>query len=95
VRAYKPGQSIRFSATVTLVDVLTDPPALVLTLKGPSGAPITPAPVNDSTGQYHADAVLPLDAPDGQWTARWQATGPDPTANALVETRFVVQPLNF
>lgn len=95
MKSFKPGQSIRFTATATLLDVLTNPPALTLTIRGPDDSRITPSPVHDSTGQYHADAVVPLTGPAGVWAARWQASGADPTQNALVETRFVVPPLDF
>jgi hypothetical protein len=95
VNAYKPGQSIRFTVTSTLLGVLTTPPTVVLTIRGPDDSRLTPTPVVDSVGQFHADAVIPLGAPAGVWVARWQATGGAPSNNALVETRFVVAALDF
>ncbi len=95
MNSYKPGQSIRFTVTSTLLGVLTTPPTVVLTIRGPDDSRITPTPVVDSVGQYHADALIPVGAAPGMWVARWQSTGGAPANNALVETRFVVAALDF
>jgi hypothetical protein len=95
VNDYKPGQSVRFSVEATLLGVLTNPPALALVVHAPDGTDSTPTPANDSAGSYHADFVIPFDGKPGVWAARWRATGTDPTQVALVESRFVVKPLDF
>lgn len=93
---YKPGQGERFTVTALLLGVLTDlaaPP--VLTLVGPPGSsPIIPAVVHDTTGAYHADANIPTVGPAGVWVRRWTASGATPAADAIVEKRFIVDPLD-
>jgi hypothetical protein len=92
---FSPGQSVRFSVTATLFGALANPPSLVLTVHGPDDTFLVPAVVNDSTGQYHADAVIPITSRGGWWAARWVATGGSPGNNAVTETTFVVQSLAF
>lgn len=100
MNTYYPGQSVRFSVTATLFGALASPPSLVLTVRGPQipnsvRTTIVPTVVPDSTGQYHGDAVIPLNAEPGPWTARWVAPGADPTTTGLVEDLFTVQPLSY
>lgn len=100
MNTYLPGQSVRFSVTATLFGVLASPPTLVLTVHGPQvqgsqRTTLTPSVTLDSTGQYHGDVVIPLNASPGPWTARWVAPGSDPTTTGLVEDLFVVQPLSY
>jgi hypothetical protein len=96
---YKPAQSVRFTATLSVNSVLTDAAGLSLTLHPPTGASGSPiidsSPVRDSQGMYHSDQVIPLAAAAGLWTARWQAPGPTPTDAALVEAHFRVLSLDF
>ena len=61
--------------SVAILDVVgtpADPTELVLTIKSPEGVTSTPAPVKDSTGNYHFD--LSLDLP-GSYGFRWQSQG--------------------
>lgn len=93
---YKPGQSVRWSVTVQQLDVLTNPPNLTMTLHSPDGSTIVDAaPVNDSTGNYHSDQVIPLSATPGPWVRRWAVSGSAANQNALVEDPFYVDRLLF
>lgn len=75
MNTYYPGASVRFSVTATLLGVLVNPTSLVLTLRGPDETIVANSVLNDSTGQYHADVVLPLTAKPGRWVGTWIATG--------------------
>ena len=97
--SYKPGQAVHFTVTIT-DSTLTpfDPDTMTLTLhqQAPgSGSVSTTTPVNDSTGAYHCDVVLPSNMVPGTWVARWTATGVAASSNGIVETIFTVLPLLF
>jgi hypothetical protein len=96
VNQYKPGQSVRFTAVFTQVGgPLVNPPSVVCTAHSPSGTTYPTVPVNDSTGNYHADFLVPLGETPGIWASRWQAIGGIPNQNALQEEFFQVVPLDF
>ena len=92
LNGYKPGQSVDFAAQVDVLGVLTDAPALSLTVHSQYGTSpdITGAVIRDSLGLYHATVGIPATALPGVWVARWQIPG-----SALAERRFVVQALGF
>lgn len=92
---YKPGQSVRLLATASQFGTLINVSPLVATVHGPDGTLLTPAVVNDSTGNYHADIALATNAAPGTWIQRWQTTNAVPDLNALVEAFFIVTPLAF
>jgi hypothetical protein len=95
MNVYSPGQSVRFSVSVTYLGTLTSPPSVLLTVHGPDGTTLTPTVVNDSTGVYHADTVIPITSSPGLWAARWLAPGITPATAGLVDTQFSVQALLF
>ncbi len=95
--SYKPGQSIRFSASVSSLGALFDPDALVLSINQRMGTGTIAAttPVKDSTGNYHVDVVIPMGAAPGIWVGRWVATGAAVNSNGLEEIVFSIVPLLF
>ena len=96
LQVFKPGQSFRFAATTTVASVLVDPtPAPVMTLRGPDGTTITPTVAHDSTGEWHADGIVPTSAAAGFWVRRWQCSSSTPSDAATVEIRFKVAALDF
>lgn len=95
VRSYKPGQSERFPITVELDGVLVDAPGLTFTLHDPNGGTSTGTLVHDSLGTYHDDYAFSLAAVPGVWVRRWQSSGGSASNDALSETRFVVEALDF
>jgi hypothetical protein len=92
---YKPGQGERFTVSALLEGVLDSTTTPVLTLSWPDGTSIVPSVVNDSTGQYHADAAVPLTMGPGVAVRRWTATGGTPADDACTERRFIVDALDF
>lgn len=78
--------SVRLTASFNVDGTPTNPAAVTLTVKKPSGALVTPAPVNDGPGAYHADVTL--DYVPGVWHYRWVGTG---AAAAAEEGRFTVR----
>lgn len=95
MNTYSPGESVRFTNTVTILGVLTDLPSLNCYVHGEDGTTIAASVVHDSTGQYHADVTLPLTARPGKWVYRWVAVGSGPSTSGLKETPFQVQQLAF
>ena len=95
LNSYKPGQCVHFPVTDTVIAQLTDPSLLVLTIHPPTGPNVIPTVTRASTGIYYADYVLPMNAPVGLWSYRWQATGLPPAMNGLVEDAFNVVALDF
>ena len=91
MNSYKPGQSIYFSTTLTVLGVDTDPATLSLLLHPPSGANIAVVLTRDSLGVYHGTTTIPITAAPGIWVERWQSTAPD----GLVERLFVIEALDF
>lgn len=95
LQAYKPGQSVRTHATITLDGVLADPtsPAVVVTLPGGVVLSPAPTPVKDSTGKWHVDYVPPVGTKPGLGVERWTSTGGSPSQCAVAEKRFQVSAL--
>lgn len=96
IQAYKPGQSVRTHATVTLDSVLTDPTSPTVAVFLPGGVALSPAPIpaKDSTGLWHVDYVVPSSAITGLGVERWTSTGNSPAQCAVAEKRFVVSSLD-
>lgn len=94
LQAYKPGQGVRTSATITLDGVLTDPTSPTVTVTLPGGVALSPAPtpVKDSTGLWHVDYVVPSSAQPGLAVERWTSTG-TASQSAVAEKRFQVSRL--
>ena len=95
MNSYTPGQSIRFSVVATALGVPTSPSTLTAIVQGPDGSQLTGAVVQDSTGNYHADIVLPLTAALGVWKGYWYARGAAPSSNGIAPIAFLVNPLDF
>jgi hypothetical protein len=97
LNSYKPGQSIRFTATLTVAGVLMDPTTVGFSVHSADGITTTVlTPVRDAQGVYHADFVVPFPAATpGVWAYRWQATGILPSQSALREGTFQVAPLDW
>lgn len=71
------GDLVRLSAAFdngATPPVATDPTAVTLQIKDPTGALVTPAPtpIKDSTGHYHHDLSVTL---AGVWRYRFAGTG--------------------
>jgi hypothetical protein len=78
MNSYKLGTTVRFSSSVTLLGVLTNPEAVSLLLQPPGSATITfSSPTNDGAGLYHQDYTLPSPPSTliGIWKYRWMASG--------------------
>jgi len=86
---------MRISLLSLLNGVLSDPSNSVVTMRLPDKSTTTGTPVRDSLGNWHADLLIPLTAPAGIGVYRWQSSGASISQNALAETRFVVEPLDF
>lgn len=87
---YYTGNIIRVSAAFTVSGVATDPTTVTLSVKDPTGTVNTPAPVKDSTGNYHADIAVGTIV--GSWYYRFSGTG---ACVAAAETEFVILPTQF
>lgn len=87
--SYTIGSSVRVTASIyTAVGSLADPGSVVLKIRKPSGAIITPALTADSAGVSHADVLV--DEP-GIWFFRIETSG---TITTATEGSFVVdQPI--
>lgn len=91
VNAYHLDQLVRVTATLTVDGVATDPTALTLRVKDPTGATTTytltstPALVKDSVGNYHYDLAAIL---TGLWSYHWESTG---TVQAADDQQFYVE----
>jgi hypothetical protein len=98
MRHVKPGNAVRLKATVTDLDgVLFDPPAaiaVILALPDKSTTNLG-APVRDSQGVYHLDALVGNPMPEGIAVHRWVEAGSPVDSNALAEKKFYVDPLDF
>jgi hypothetical protein len=93
---FKPGTGVRFFNTCTdNLGVLTDPSSPVVTIKFPDGTTVTPTPVRDSLGMWHADALIPITMQDGIGVERWQSSGASIMQDGLEERRFQVVRLDF
>jgi hypothetical protein len=83
------GTMVRLSAEwrvpATEDGVLTDPTAVLLTVRLPDASTVTPTPVADAVGRWHAD-YLPAAAGSYKW--RWEGTG---AAHASAEGTFAVE----
>jgi hypothetical protein len=95
VNTYNPGQSVRLSVVASVLGVLANPDSLTAIVQGPDGTQLSGAVVQDSTGNFHADIVLPLTAASGPWVGYWYATGALPSSNGITPTGFLVNPLAF
>ncbi len=69
-----------------LAGVPTNPTIVALTIQAPDNSQTTPAPTNDSAGQYHYDLAL---TQSGIWRFKWQGTG---TVAAVEEGEIAVKP---
>jgi hypothetical protein len=97
VNSYQPGDSIRISAQVLVLGVLTDPTSIELELCQPGGT-IVPflSPAHDGVGLYHVDYIIPYPAgPIGDWLYRWITTGSPTVVNGVIEGAFSVGALSF
>ena len=57
---YTIAQLVHLTAAFTVSGVATDPTTTTLTIKDPAGVVTTPAPVRDSTGNFHYDFLATL-----------------------------------
>ena len=90
MNTYQPGQTVRFSVTVSVLGELSDDPSTSLEIQPPSGSPTTyPSPVHDNTGAYHQDILATL--PAGLWKYRWVTTN----HAGVVQGNFLMVPLSF
>jgi hypothetical protein len=104
LNTYSPGQSVRFLASASLLGSLYTPVATItVTMHGPLGklgpgasrTTQTITAVIDSTGQLHADGVIPITASPGPWVTRWLVVGSDAADTGLEEDFYTVQALSF
>lgn len=97
MNTYQPGSSIRISAQVLVLGVLTDPTTVALQMYMPGGIFLSFAsPVHDGTGLYHVDYVVPFPTgPVGEWLYRWVTTGAPAIVNGVGENAFNVGGLSF
>ena len=58
--SYTIGQMVHLTAAFKVSGTLTDPTTTTLTLKDAAGVITTPAPVHDSTGNFHYDFLTVL-----------------------------------
>lgn len=98
MNTYYAGQSVRFTGTGTLLGAPNTPSSLVFFVIGPKPGPgqtpvrLTASIVDDVTGAWHADLVIPSNAPPGLWWYGFQATGSDPSSESISDpVYFVVQ----
>lgn len=81
------GRDVRLSAEFYLSNVLTNPTAVTLTIKPPSGSNIEITnTTNDSTGKYHYDYTPPI---AGSYQYQFDGTG---AVEASAEGVFSVSP---
>jgi hypothetical protein len=92
---YYPGQSIRFSANISIFKVPVDPSTLVLMVVDTMGSVSAyPTPTEDAVGEWHQDLTLPTSPAIGLWTYYWTCAGSLPNQNGVSRPRvFVVAPL--
>ena len=96
MKIFQLGSRIRLAETFTdlIAGTLTDPTAITLKMRDPSGAE-TPyvygggQVLRDSVGVYHCDLTLGI---PGKWFARWVAAG---ALVAVDEQIFTVSPSAF
>jgi hypothetical protein len=81
--------------SATLFGAPANPPTVTVTIHGAGDEYMFPAVLNDSTGQYHADGVIPLTAKPGPWSGIWYASGSGPGNNSTGPFWFNVQALPF
>lgn len=101
VNAYLPGQGIR--STWTGVSAITglplDPASPAVAMHLPDGSTTAGTPVQDSTGFWHADFVIPFTCPPsvrpGDTVIRWQSSGAQPVQNSTNERPFQVARLSY
>jgi len=93
---YYPGQSVRFSITLDVLGIFTNPPTLSFTLRSPDGTLIVDSsPTLDSTGHYHSDQIIPIAGKPGKWVYRWRSTGSQAAQNAIAQKVIEVAHLDF
>ena len=74
---YDIGDLITLNFTVSVLNVLTDPTTITLSILGPDQITTTPTPIRDSVGTYHYD-MTPTMA--GTYRYRWLTVGIAQTA---------------
>jgi hypothetical protein len=83
--SYAAGNTIRLLVSFTSAGTPYNPVTVTCQVIGPASEAIqTLSPVNDSTGNYHADIVV---TDPGPWEYRWSATGPVTAAEAQFTVR--------
>lgn len=98
MRRIKPGNAVRLLATFKdFTGVLFDPssPVAVFLFLPDKSTTNLGAPVRDSQGKYHLDALVPNPMPQGIAIHRWVETGGPVDSNVLGERKFYVEPLDF
>ena len=70
---YDPGQIVVLSTTFSVEGVGTNPSSVTLTVVRPDNTTLTPVPISDGSGVYHAD--VPTTHIPGEWHYRWVGTG--------------------
>jgi hypothetical protein len=94
------GETVNIAAEVKLLNVLSDPDTLTVTIDDPIGPPVTytygvdPEVVRTSVGKYRIDQVVNVSGAWGfAWNATWTST--NPTATALISGAFFVESLLY
>jgi len=92
---YDVGAVVEAAVDIDVDGVLTDPDALTVKYRDPSGNVVTkvsgtdPEVVRDSTGTYHIDIHA---GQKGEWAVRWSGSG---QASGAVEYSFHVRASRF
>jgi len=88
---YDVGDSVRISGSFTVLNVATDPTAVLMKVKKPGATESTvydygqAQVVKDSTGKFHVDIIIDR---SGRWYYRWEGTG---ACYAASEDSFMVR----
>lgn len=79
MNSYDAGEFVYITASFAVNGVVMDPATVTASVLKPDGTTLTPTPVKDSTGNYHA-ALDTTGGPQGTWRYKWSGTSPAQSA---------------